>query len=304
MNNTPASTLIARFTFQAEEDGEISLSAGEYVTLEPSNDSNEAGAAQDGWVLVRNSQGSIGFVPRDYLMIAPLNIIKNISQAPPPVVLSPPVAEMSPDTQVISVREENDTEASQSSVDIPVAEPQSEISAMTPSASARAKMLGMKRIVPVIAKITSPLNSARSMQVSDMSESFSAPTYSIKETNNQDQHRPSFIPSMMSADTSDIDDLLKHNDEWFQSMLKNQAESFKTLDDSLDSSVKKLVDVVQGSQEIIQSLIKLDGQIEDERKRWRAQNDLERSLEPAPGLPPIPRKHRTHDLQVTYTYCI
>ena len=88
------------------------------------------------------------------------------------------------------------------------------------------------------------------------------------------------VPPLASAvDREDWEDLTKRNDEYFARLVSSQAETFDSLTDMVDALSKKLNDATKSSHDLVSKMSELDELIDEEKRKWKAQNEAEKSAE-------------------------
>jgi len=88
------------------------------------------------------------------------------------------------------------------------------------------------------------------------------------------------VPSLASAvDREDWEELTKRNDEYFARLVSSQAETFDSLTDMVDALSKKLNDATKSSHDLVSKLSELDELIDEEKRKWKAQNEAEKNAE-------------------------
>jgi septal ring factor EnvC (AmiA/AmiB activator) len=88
------------------------------------------------------------------------------------------------------------------------------------------------------------------------------------------------VPSLASAvDREDWDELTKRNDEYFARLVSSQAETFDSLTDMVDALSKKLNDATKSSHDLVSKLSELDELIDEEKRKWKSQNEAEKNAE-------------------------
>ena len=88
------------------------------------------------------------------------------------------------------------------------------------------------------------------------------------------------VPSLASAvEREDWNELTKRNDEYFGRLVSSQAETFDSLTDMVDALSKKLNEATKSSHDLVSKLSELDELIDEEKRKWKSQNETEKNAE-------------------------
>lgn len=88
------------------------------------------------------------------------------------------------------------------------------------------------------------------------------------------------VPSLSTAaEREDFEELIKRNDEYFTRLLASQAETFDSLTDMVDALTKKLNDSTKSSNDLVSKLSELDELIDEEKRKWKQQNEAEKNAD-------------------------
>lgn len=240
-----------RFSFQAEEEGELSVSVGDNVILVPN------GENQEGWVLVKRSDGAVGFVPKDYLSIDSLepNIANSNVQSPskssdtPKPVAQQYIANMSNSS---ALHESTNPRVDQISGQQNV----------TPSvfsgysATAKPKINIVPPSPSTLFRLQSPLSTSSNVSTSssiDKSVSALKDVSRLLQASKAVKNAVSFSkplgsnPSVNysvanSMDKVSAEELIRKNDEYFAKVLSSNLETLQALADMTDVLSKRVTD--------------------------------------------------------------
>jgi exonuclease VII large subunit len=89
---------------------------------------------------------------------------------------------------------------------------------------------------------------------------------------------PPRTPALATAVASeDYNELFKRNEDFYRKLTSNRNESFQVLQDMVEQLGKKIQSTTQRSNDLVSSLQQLDEMIDEERRKWKQQNELEKN---------------------------
>jgi hypothetical protein len=89
---------------------------------------------------------------------------------------------------------------------------------------------------------------------------------------------PPRTPALATAVASeDYNELFKRNEDFYRKLTTNRNESFQVLQEMVEQLGKKVQSATQRSNDLVTSLQQLDELIDEERRKWKQQNELERN---------------------------
>lgn len=87
---------------------------------------------------------------------------------------------------------------------------------------------------------------------------------------------PSFVAAV---EREDFEELKKRNQEFFSRILSTQEETFDNLCEMVEGLSKKLTDSSNSSNDLVKKLTDLDEFIDEERRKWKQQNEAEKNAD-------------------------
>lgn len=275
------------YNFQKEEDGELSVKAGDVV-----QDYSMGKENPEGWILVKSKNNEIGYVPVDYLKEIEqppsekkseksdysMNI-KDLEKTPeskPETIqpIDPNIAKTWSFAQVEKPPEHNiENLMHQASKGLSRTSSKESLTSYTNEKSnfgkfssslsrGGASATGNRRLYTAAHAIKSMMNPINKMKVHG--STITGP-------------KPPPITSII--ENEDYDDLIQLTEKYFDKMINNQAEYFSSQSSTLEDFSVNIKDSINSSNELIVHLATLGEMIDEEKKHLKQNIDAERNAE-------------------------
>jgi hypothetical protein len=290
------------YTFAAEDEGELSVSAGDIVTVNAGEDGifGTDDDTKDDWVLVE-ANGTSGYVPANYLKQQQPG--PEPAPAPAPAPLVAPLVVPSPAHTTAStftpaqsmpgfpsapIRRLSDPRLAQHLLETidpktvgggvagnksPLRSPVTSTlaSTVTPGGAGTA---GAKRSVGAAAAWAKVKSNTPNASANNSAKLFSSVRTMMSGTMTSTQRTPALSAAVAAEDYGEM---FRRNEDYFLQLQASRADTFSTLSEMVDALATRVNDNTEANGTVMGRIGELDALIDEERRKWKQKIETDKS---------------------------
>jgi len=272
------SRYVVQYSFEAQEEGELSVNAGDTVTIIQTGDDSK-----DGWVFAL-SGGKTGYIPRDYVQAVQEPHTLGSADAFDTRSLTLPIQTL--ENQAVGELDSpaiDAHEAGPALSDILTKIPQEE--AQTPSTATQAATNQNPTLPSAASHRATNIggNSIHGTPAADPSRHFvpvvpiGLPSLALDNTPSQSLTLTGIESMAIAAASFDFDKMFESHDRYLARFQKTHNEKLQQLDSSLSNNAQKIEECLGHNEMLAERLSTLQLVIEHEHQRWSEKLTLERN---------------------------